>query len=77
MHIIAVGNHFICKLNDKVATDHVHPLNPWPKKGKRLHSKGRWEEGLFAFQVHHPGTVVKIKNLEVRELSPDFEWREP
>lgn len=69
MHIIAVGNHFVCKLNGKVAVDYVHEIGP----GKR-HEKGRWEEGLFAFQMHHPGTIVKIKNLEVRELSPDFRW---
>ncbi len=75
MHIIAVGNHFICKLNGKVAVDHVHPLDP--TKPPHRHSKGRWEEGLFAFQMHHFGTVVKIKNPEVRQLAPDFSWSEP
>ncbi len=72
MHIIAVGNHFVCTLNGTVANDYVHVKSRDPR-----HEKGRWMEGYFSFQMHHHGTVVRFKDLEVRELSPDFTWVEP
>ena len=74
MHIIAVGNHFVAKLNGKVVTDFVHVTTPPDRLNKE---KGKYEEGHIAFQMHHPGTVIQIKDLEVRELAPDFAWQEP
>lgn len=52
-HIIAVGNHFIIKLNGQVVVDHYDDKFP---------------AGYFAYQMHHPGTVVKLRNIQVREL---------
>jgi len=62
MRIIAVGDHTVILLNDQVAIDHFGPAD-----GKELYT-----EGLFAFQMHHPKVLVKFKNLEVRELSPEL-----
>jgi len=54
MHVIAVDNLFVIKLNGKIATVH---------RGRR-----NFREGFFAFQMHHNGSKVRIKNFEVREL---------
>jgi uncharacterized protein len=62
MRIIAVGDHTVILLNDRVAVDHFGAA-----KDKPLLT-----EGLFAFQMHHPGTIVKFKNIEVRELDPSL-----
>ena len=62
MHIIAVGDYFVCKLNGKVANTHLEPRRSFRSKS-----------GHFAFQMHHKGTKVQFKNLEVRELAPDFQ----
>ncbi len=56
MHVIAVDDLFVIKLNGKVAVVH------------RANRGGDKKEGYFAFQMHHKGTVVKLKNIEVREL---------
>ena len=58
MHVIAVDNHFVVKLNGNVVID-LHE----PKDSKRY-----CEEGDFAFQLHHAETRVRFKNVEVREL---------
>ncbi len=58
MHIIAVGDHIVIKLNNKIVTDH------FTTRGLK--------EGLFSFQFHHPGTFVQYKNIEVRRLNPDL-----
>lgn len=52
-HVIAVDDHIVVKLNGKVVADGY-------RKG--------YSEGYFAFQMHHHGTVVKFRNIEVREL---------
>ena len=62
MRIVAVGDHTVIFLNDRMVVDHIGPA-----EGKK-----RYTEGLFAFQMHHRGTVVRLKNLAVRELSPDL-----
>ncbi len=61
-HIILVGDHVVVKLNGKVATEQadIHKIPDKPYS----------TEGYFSFQFHDPGTVVKYKNIEVREL-PD------
>jgi hypothetical protein len=58
-HIIAVGNHFVVKLNGQVVVD------LYDKGARRA---ARRAEGFFAFQMHHRGAVVKFKNIQVREL---------
>lgn len=52
-HIIAVGDHIVIKLNGKVIRDRERMRHP---------------EGLFAYQLHHPGYRVQYRNIEVREL---------
>ncbi len=58
--VIAVGDHVVIKLNGKVAVD-VPDL-------KKLAKKPYSREGFFAYQFHDNGTVVKYKDIEVREL---------
>lgn len=53
--VIAEGNHIIIKVNDKVATDFVDEKNSFMK-------------GHFAFQQHNLGSVVEIKNVQVKEI---------
>jgi len=60
MTIIAVGkHHFVIKLNDTVVVD----------IDEAKFDRG-YLPGLFAFQMHHKGAVVRFKNIEVRELCP-------
>ena len=66
MHLIAVGNHFVIKLNGQVVVDWFQDN---PKPGN---VKGSWEKGYFSIQMHHIGTLVKFKNMQVRELSPEL-----
>jgi len=56
-HVIAVGDHIVIKLNGKVIRDRI-----------REASGGRSDAGLFAYQLHHKGTRVEYRNIEVREL---------
>jgi hypothetical protein len=51
----AVGNHIVIKVNGKQTVDFID--------NKKTHMKGH-----FALQQHDPGTVVKFKKIEVREL---------
>ena len=51
----AVGNHIIIKVNGKTTVDYVDPKNTYMK-------------GHFALQQHDPGTVVKFRKIEVKEL---------
>jgi type 1 glutamine amidotransferase len=60
MTIIAVGDHIVIKLNDQVVVDHF------------VDKKEKVYEGYFAFQNHHPGTVVKFRNMQVRPLGDDL-----
>lgn len=53
--VIADGNHIIIKVNDKVAVDFVDEKNSFSK-------------GHFAFQQHNLGSVVEIKNVQVKEI---------
>jgi hypothetical protein len=55
--VIANGNHIIIKVNGKTTLDWKDPLNTYKK-------------GHFALQGHDPGTVVKFKKVEVKELPP-------
>jgi hypothetical protein len=61
-HIIAVDNHFVIKLNDRVVVDHID-LNDRTRQ-----DPGYYAEGYFAYQMHHDGTLAKFRNIEVREL---------
>ncbi len=58
--VIAVGNHIIIKVNGKTTCDFVDE--------KRTHMKGH-----MALQQHDPGTVVKFRKIEVKELPPGEE----
>jgi hypothetical protein len=53
--VIADGNHIIIKVNGKTTVDWKDPEN-------------RYKKGHFALQGHDPGTVVKFKKVEVKEL---------
>jgi len=53
--VIAEGNHIIIKVNGKVTVDHVD--------AKNTHSKGH-----FAFQQHHLGSEIQVKNVQVKVL---------
>jgi hypothetical protein len=53
--VIAKGNHIIIKVNGKTTVDWKDPEN-------------RFKKGHFALQGHDPGTVVKFKKIEVKEL---------
>ncbi len=53
--VIADGNHISIKVNDKVTVDYVDKKNTYMK-------------GHFALQQHDPGTVVKFRKIEVKEL---------
>lgn len=55
--VIARGNHIIIKVNGKVTVDYVDRHNTYTK-------------GHFALQQHDPGTVVKFRKVEVKELPP-------
>ncbi|HEY3319558.1 MAG TPA: DUF1080 domain-containing protein [Planctomycetota bacterium] len=53
--VIAEGNHIIIKVNDKVAVDFVDEKNTFMK-------------GHMAFQQHNLGSIVEIKNVQVKEI---------
>jgi hypothetical protein len=55
--VIAEGDHIIIKVNGKTTVDWRDPEN-------------RYKKGHFALQGHDPGTVVKFKKVEVKELPP-------
>jgi hypothetical protein len=53
--VIAEGNHIIIKVNGKTTVDFVDKNNTFMK-------------GHFAIQQHDPGTVIKVRKVEVKEL---------
>lgn len=53
--VTAVGDQITIKVNDKVTVDFKDPEN-------------RFKKGHFALQGHDPGTVVKFKKIEVKEI---------
>jgi hypothetical protein len=53
--VIAEGNHIIIKVNGKTTVDFVDKNNTFKK-------------GHFAIQQHDPGTVIKVRKVEVKEL---------
>jgi hypothetical protein len=53
--VTAIGNHITIKVNGKTTVDWKDPNN--------THTKGH-----FALQGHDPGTTVKFRKIEVREL---------
>jgi hypothetical protein len=53
--VTAIGNHIVIKVNGKTTVDFVDPKNTYTK-------------GHFALQQHDPGTVVKFRKIEVKEL---------
>ena len=55
--IIAMDNFIVLKVNGRVTV-----------RGRFGYSKKHFEEGHFAFQQHHPGSEVDIRNVVVREL---------
>jgi hypothetical protein len=57
--VIADGNHIIIKVNDK-ETVNLKVTDP-----NVLFTKGH-----FALQQHDPGTIVKFRKIEVKELPP-------
>jgi hypothetical protein len=57
MEVIAVGDHLIIKVDGKTTVDWKDPEH-------------RYTRGHFALQGHDPGTVVKFRKIEVKELPP-------
>lgn len=55
--VTAIGNHIVIKVNGK------ETVNTKIENEKQLFKKGH-----FAIQQHDPGSVVKIKSIEVMEL---------
>ena len=55
--VIAVDNYIVIKVNGRVTV-----------RGRFGYDKKHFEEGHFAFQQHHPGSEVDIRNVMVREL---------
>jgi hypothetical protein len=53
--VVADGNHIVIMVNGKKTVDFVDEKN--------THAKGH-----FALQQHDPGTVVKFRKIEVKEL---------
>ncbi len=53
--VTAKGNHITIKVNGKVTVDWTDPDNTYTK-------------GHFALQGHDPGTVVKFRKIEMKEL---------
>jgi hypothetical protein len=53
--VIAVGPLIVIKVNGKTTVAYLDPKN-------------RYKEGHFALQGHDPGTVVKFRKIEVKEL---------
>ena len=53
--VIAVGNHIVIKVNDKTVVDFTD-------------EKKTYMKGCMAFQQHNLGSVVEIKNAQVKEL---------
>jgi hypothetical protein len=53
--VIAVGNHIVIKVNGKTTVDTKDPDH-------------KYTRGHFALQQHDPGTVVKFRKIEVKEL---------
>ena len=58
--VTAVGNHIVIKVNGATTVDFKDPKNTYTK-------------GHFALQQHDPGTVVKFRKIEVKELPPTKE----
>jgi hypothetical protein len=56
--VIARGNHIIIKVNGKTTVDFVDENNNYTK-------------GHFALQQHDPGSMVKVRKIEVIELPAD------
>ncbi len=54
--VIAKGNHIVIKVNGKTTVDFVDEKNTYKK-------------GHVAFQQHNDGSIVKIKSIEVKELT--------
>jgi hypothetical protein len=53
--VIADGNHIVIKVNGKTTVDFID-------------EKSTYMKGHFALQQHDPGTVVKFKKIEIKEL---------
>lgn len=55
--VMANGNHIMIKVNGKTTVDFVDEKNTYTK-------------GHFAIQQHDPGSKVKVRKIEVKELPP-------
>jgi hypothetical protein len=58
--VICKGAHIVIKVNGKTTVDWKDPKN-------------RYKKGHFALQQHDPGSVVKFRKIEVKELPADKE----
>jgi hypothetical protein len=58
--VTAIGNHIVIKVNGKTTVD-LKVTDP-----KKTYTKGH-----FALQQHDPGTVIKFRKIEVKELPAD------
>lgn len=64
-HIIVDGKHITVKVNDKVLFEYVEP--------EGVTGTRRLSKGLFSFQQHDPGSVVRYTNVMVKPLPASSE----
>jgi hypothetical protein len=57
-HIIAIGNHIVIKVNDKIVVDYVD-------------AKNTFRAGHLALQQHNEGSVVMYRQVQVKPLPGD------
>jgi hypothetical protein len=57
-HIVAIGNHIIIKVNDKIVVDFID-------------QKNTFVAGHLALQQHNEGSVVMFRNVMVKPLPSD------
>lgn len=60
--IRVTGQNVVIKINDKLVVDYTEPPG--------ITLQRRIDKGLFAFQQHDPGSVVRYRNVMVRHLPP-------
>ncbi len=56
--VVAVGNHIIIKVNDKIVTDFID-------------QKNTYRAGYLAFQQHNDGSVVEFRHAVAKRLPED------
>ena len=64
MKIIVTGKNIVIWLNQRAVVNYVEPEGKQPDKD----FTHKIDQGTFALQAHHPGSVVSLKNIRVKRL---------